>query len=96
MSDIVRGMSPEAGGLSPTDVVNKARAHFGGSAFKDGDFKSLLTFAMAVPAKLVDMLQALHFALVSPAQLRLPAKAFANIAALSRDFPYSKATPSAP
>ena len=76
MSDVVRssgtggGMSPEAGGLSPGDLATKARAHFGGSAFKDGDFMSLLAFAMAVPAKLVDMLQSLHFALVSPAQLR--------------------------
>ena len=55
------------------------------------DMKSLLAFAMAVPPKLVDMLQALHFALVSPTQLRLPAKAFANIAGLPESYPYAKA-----
>ena len=44
-------------GLSPADVVREAKLHFGGSAFRVADFKSLLAFAMAVPPKLVDMLQ---------------------------------------
>ena len=95
-SEVLRWMSDEVrrsseGGLSPTDIVQKAKLHFGSSAFKESDLKSLLAFGIAVPPKLVDMLQALHFALVSPAQMRLPAKVFASIAELPREFPYAKA-----
>ena len=92
MSDLVRcgGMSPVTGGMSTVDVVDKATLHFGGSAFKDADYRYLLAFAMAVPPKLVDMIQSLHFALVSPARFRLPAHAFAKVAALPREYPYAK------
>ena len=88
-SEKVRGAS--TGGFVPKDAISEAKLHFGGSAFRETDMKSLLAFAMAVPPKLVDMLQALHFALVSPTQLRLPAKAFANIAGLPESYPYAKA-----
>ena len=89
-SDKVR--SAGNGGLSPTETGKAAKLHFGGSAFGETDMKSLLAFAMSVPHKLVDMVQALHFALVSPTVMRLPAKAFGRIAALPKDYPYAKVT----
>ena len=80
------------GGVSPTAsaTIAKARAHFGAAGFSDGDYKALLAFAAACPRKLVEMLQAIHFALVSPTVLRMPGVAFGRIAGLDRLCPYSK------
>ena len=75
---------------SPAATVAKARAHFGAAGFSDGDYKALLAFAVACPRKLVEMLQAIHFALVSPTILRMPGVAFGRIAELEQLYPYSK------
>ena len=92
--EVLRYLSDEVakGGDVPVDkILRQAKLHFGGTEYGEPALKCLLAFAMAVPRKLVEMVQALHFALVNPAQLRMKPKAFADVAALNPKFPYCKA-----
>ena len=80
------------GGLSPENIIAKAKTHFGSKAFPDPDLKSIYNFALRIPGVLVKNLAELHFSMVPAAKLRCPPKVFNTIANIDQNgmHPYSK------
>ena len=90
------GLAPVAdasdpGRVKPEPIIKAAMAHFGGKAFKQGDLKALYSFALRCPKRLLDVLAALHFAVIPCTMLRMPPKHFATIAGLSAGHGHCKA-----
>ena len=80
------------GGVSPEDIISKAKTQLGSKVFSEQDLRCFYNYALMVPAALLRNLSELHFSMIPATRLRCPPKVFNTIAGIDRDgmHPYTK------
>lgn len=71
-------------------VLSKARARIGSSAYTDTDMVNLFNYAFRVPTPLLENLCQVHFAVIPAALLRVRPVDFGMVAKLGKTHPYIK------
>ena len=77
-------------GVRFRQVLTKAKARFGGTAYTEPDMVNLYNYAIRVPTPLLDNLCQVHFAVIPAALLRVRPVDFGTVARVGSTHPYIK------